>query len=67
MEIEAILAGGAEKTLKELFTVKSDWNAGKKDLIKQVIKTGEYHFPDDVQISSRTKDVVMTIIDFLKG
>jgi DNA-directed RNA polymerase beta subunit len=66
MEIEGILASGCEKALKELITVKSDWNEGKRDLVKQIISSGKYNFPDDISLSSRTKDVVETIIEFLK-
>ncbi len=66
MEIESILSGGAEKALRELLTVKSDWNQGKKQLVREMIKNGKYNFPKDVEISSRSKNVVSSIIKFLK-
>ena len=66
MEIEGVLASGCEKALKELITVKSDWNEGKRDLVKQIISSGRYNFPEDIKISSRTKNVVEAIITFLK-
>ncbi len=66
MEIEGILAGGCEKALKEFMTVKSDWIQGKRDLVKQMVTRGEYDFPEDIKITSQTKNVVNTTIDFLK-
>lgn len=67
MEIESILAHGCEKALKEMLTVKSDFEAGKKDLIEQLTRTGEYHFPDDIKIEGGTKTVASILIKFLKN
>jgi len=47
-------------------TVKSDWIQGKRDLVKQMVTRGEYDFPEDIKITSQTKNVVNTTIDFLK-
>jgi DNA-directed RNA polymerase beta subunit len=66
MEIEAILAHGCEKSIKEFMTVKSDWSEGKKDLLRQLIETGNYTLPESNKISSQTKQVVDVLIDFLK-
>lgn len=66
MEIEAILAHGCEKSIKEFMTVKSDWTDGKKDLLRQLIEHGKYVLPEDNRISSQTKQVVDVQIDFLK-
>ena len=66
MEIEAILAHGCEKSIKEFMTVKSDWTEGKKDLLRQLIESGKYVLPEDNRISSQTKQVVDVQIDFLK-
>jgi len=60
------VANGTEIAVKEFLSVKSDWSAGKNDLIKQLISTGEYHLPVDRIIHSRTKDVVDTQLKFLK-
>lgn len=65
MEMEAIVANGCLKSLRELFSVKSDWNEGKKDLIKQLIAKGDYKLPENTS-SSRTKEVVDVYIKFLK-
>ena len=67
MEIEAILAHGCEKSIKEFMTVKSDWTDGKKDLLRQLIEHGKYVLPEDNRISSQTKQVVDVQIDFLKS
>lgn len=66
MEIEAILAHGCEKSIKEFMTVKSDWAEGKKDFLRQLIESGKYVLPEDNRISSQTKQVVDVQIDFLK-
>lgn len=66
MEIEGMLANGCDKALKEFMSVKSDWVHGKKDLVKQFITSGEYKFPDDIEVTSQTRNVVNILIDFLK-
>lgn len=66
MEIEAILAHGCEKSIKEFMTVKSDWSEGKRDFLRQLIESGKYKLPEDNIISSQTKQVVDVQIDFLK-
>jgi DNA-directed RNA polymerase beta subunit len=66
MEIEAILAHGCEKSIKEFMTVKSDWSEGKRDFLRQLIEHGKYVLPEDNKISSQTKQVVDVQIDFLK-
>lgn len=66
MELEGILAHGCDKAFKELLTVKSDYEAGKKDLIDQLTKTGEYHFNGTSAIEGGTKRVVSTLIKFLQ-
>ena len=58
MEIEAILAHGCEKSVKEFMTVKSDWAEGKRDFLRQLIETGDYVLPEDGSINSQTKKVV---------
>lgn len=67
MELEAILAAGCDTTIKELMSVKSDWSAGKEDLLRQLILNGEYHLPNDREIKSRTKTVVDIQLQFLKS
>jgi len=67
MEIEALLAHGNQKAVKEIMTVKSDWTGGKRDLLRQLIESGKYILPDDNRISSQTKQVVDVQIDFLKN
>ena len=66
MELEALLAHGNQKAVKEIMTVKSDWSEGKRDLLRQLIETGKYVLPEDHKISSQTKQVVDVQIDFLK-
>ena len=67
MEIEAIAANGCDLSLKELLTVKNDWNDEKGNLLMQLIRDGEYNIPDDIPIdSSRTKAVINSLINFLK-
>ena len=66
MELEAILAHGNQKAVKEIMTVKSDWSEGKRDLLRQLIESGKYILPEDNKISSQTKQVVDIQIDFLK-
>lgn len=65
MEIEAILAHGCERAIKELITVKSDDTSEKKNLLYQLTMNGTYNMPDG-QLKSRTKDVVDVLIKFLK-
>jgi len=67
MEIEALLAHGNQKAVKEIMTVKSDWSEGKRDLLRQLIESGKYILPEDNRISSQTKQVVDVQIDFLKS
>jgi DNA-directed RNA polymerase beta subunit len=67
MEIEAILAHGCERSIKEFMTVKSDWSDGKRDLLRQLIESGKYILPEDNKISSQTKKVVDVQIEFLKS
>lgn len=67
MELEGIICSGCVNSIQELITVKSDWNEGKKDLIKQIIVNGEYEFPKDINIKSSTKSIINTIIKFLKN
>ena len=67
MELEAIVANGTELAVKEFLSVKSDGRPeDKKDLIDQLIKTGEYHLPKDKRLISRTKQVVDIQLEFLK-
>jgi len=65
MELEGVLASGCEKSIKEFMTIKSDWVEGKRDLVKQFVTKGQYTFPD-IEITSQTKNVVNTTIEFLK-
>ncbi len=67
MEIEALIANGTERALKELISTKSDWEEGKADLLKQLITTNEYRLPENRDVHSRTKDVVNIQIQFLKS
>jgi len=67
MEIEALLASGCDLAVKEILSVKSDWSAGKKDLIRQLVVDGEYKLPKNRTIKSRTKEVVDIQLDFLKS
>ena len=61
------MAHGCGKSLHEMLTVKSDCEAGKKDLIAQLVKTGEYKFSKNiVESEGGTKRVVDTLIKFLQ-
>lgn len=66
MEVEGLLAGGCEKSVKELLTVKSDHNEEKRKLTSQVIETGDYNMDSNIESIGRTKKVVSTILTFLK-
>jgi DNA-directed RNA polymerase beta subunit len=66
MEIESMLAHGCDLAVKEILSVKSDWTAGKKDLIRQLIVDGKYDLPENRPIKSRTKEVVDQQLKFLK-
>lgn len=69
MEIESMIANGTDIAIRELLSVKSDWEEGKKDLIHQLITSGEYHLPEEREdkiIKSRTKEVVDIQLKFLK-
>ena len=66
MEVEAFVSHGTIKALKELTTVKSDWTDGKYQLINELIEKGEYHMPESVDMSGRTKVVVDKLLTFLK-
>ena len=66
MELEGILAHGCDHALKEILTVKSDYEAGKKDLIEQLVRNGEYNFPEVDNIEGGTKRVVSTLIKFIQ-
>ena len=66
MELEAILGSGCNLSIKELLSVKSDWSGGKRDLICQLVESGEYHLPKDREIRSRTREVVEIQLQFLK-
>jgi len=66
MEIESMLAAGCDLAVKEILSVKSDWTAGKKDLLRQLISDGKYNLPENRTIKSRTKEVVDLCLNFLK-
>lgn len=66
MEIEGLLSHGADLAVKEFLTVKSDHSAEKRNLLKQIVNTGEYDMPEKIESIGRTKRVVSTIINFLK-
>lgn len=67
MEIESLLSSGCDKAVRELMTVKNDWNTEKKKLLRDLIKDGTYHLPEKIpEDSSRTKTVINTILGFLK-
>lgn len=67
MEVEAILANGCTKTLKEFFSVKNDWASEKKNLITSLIQTGSYQLPSNIPADqSRTKTAVNSVLKFLK-
>jgi hypothetical protein len=66
MELESMLAAGCDLAVKEILSVKSDWTAGKKDLVRQLVVDGKYDLPENRTIKSRTKQVVDTQIAFLK-
>jgi len=66
MELESMLSSGCDLAVKEILSVKSDWTAGKKDLLRQLIIDGEYNLPEDRTIKSRTKQVVDIQLQFLK-
>ena len=67
MELEAILAHGCEQTLREIMTVKSDWEEGKHELLYQLVKTGEYVLPPKENIEGNTKKIINVLMDFLKN
>ena len=68
MELEGVIASGCDKAVRELLTVKNDWNSQKKQFLNDLIKTGEYHLPEKIpEDSSRTKMVINTILSFLKN
>jgi len=66
MELEAILASGCDIAIKEILSVKSDWSAGKKDLLRQLISDCEYKLPENRTIKSRTREVVDLYLQYLK-
>ncbi len=66
MELEGLISHGCEKAIRELMTVKNDWNAEKRNLMSSLIETGTYNMPDVKKEDSRTNLVVNSIIKFLK-
>ena len=66
MELEALNAHDYESFIKELMTVKSDNNSMKKDLLRQIIKKGEYNMIDIYDNENRTRVAIETIVKFLK-
>ena len=67
MELEALIASGCDKAVRELLTVKNDWNSEKRRFLSSVIKDGTYELPEEIpEDSSRTKMVINTILGFLK-
>jgi hypothetical protein len=66
MELEAMLASGCDLAVKEILSVKSDWSAGKKDLLRQLIMDGQYKLPENRTIKSRTREVVDLQLQYLK-
>lgn len=67
MELESVMASGCDKAVRELLTVKNDWNVEKKNMLQNLINNGVYHLPKDIpEDSSRTKTVINTILKFLK-
>ena len=67
MEIEGIAANGCDLTLKEILTVKSDYEWGKRDLLEQLSYDGIYHLPTNKKIVGGTKKVVSKYIEFLQS
>lgn len=68
MEIEAIIANGCEKSLREFFTIKNDWPQSEKEkMIETLISSGYYTLPEMPEESvSKTNVLVNVILDFLK-
>jgi DNA-directed RNA polymerase beta subunit len=66
MEAEAILSSGCPKALHELYTVKSDYTAGKENLLEQLIEKGYYEMPTDITMEVGTKKVVTTLLKALQ-
>ena len=66
MELESMLGHGCDLAVKEILSVKSDWTAGKKDLVRQLVVDGKYDLPENRPIKSRTKQVVDQSLKFLK-
>lgn len=53
------------KSLQELLTIKSDLADEKKDMIKDIISTGEFHLNTTNNFQGETKKVVDTLIKFI--
>ncbi|HOD62374.1 MAG TPA: hypothetical protein PKG96_09785, partial [Bacilli bacterium] len=66
MELEAMLAAGCDLAVKEILSVKSDWSAGKKDLLRQLVTDCQYKLPENRTIKSRTREVVDLQLQYLK-
>lgn len=64
MELDALLAHNALKTISEIRSVKSDAIGLKSDLVAQVLKDGVYTLPRG-QKQSYTKQVIDSMITFL--
>jgi DNA-directed RNA polymerase subunit beta len=65
MEIEALASHGVDQVLKEFLTVKSDHNTEKRDLVDQIVRTGDYEL-NKIENIGRTRKIVSTILQFLK-
>lgn len=67
MEVEGLIAHGTIKSLKELISVKCDLTQYKQDLIKQLINSGKYNLPKNVNDDNGGSiKIVKTIINFLQ-
>jgi len=64
MEIDGLIGHGCTRVLKELITVKSDWEEEKQNMLLQLIEEGEYNMNDE-KVNGGTKRVVNTLIEFL--
>lgn len=67
MEFDGLLAHSAVHTMQELRTVKNDIQSLKTDLATQIITSGAYDLPKSKNITSYTKLIIDSLMNFINS
>jgi len=69
IKVDGLLAHNCKRVIHEFRTVKNDSQFSKREMIRQILDTGEYNLPEnnDSKQSSFTKLIIDSSIEFLNS